>query len=593
MPSSLQKQKHEQDGEEQEQRVISIENVEFLKNAGRAAGAALGNGTRHRHRRSESFGSYNSDYSDANAKNNNNNYSQKQRQGTANNNNGSSSRYGSSTLGRQMQQQQQQQPPPSMTAAQAAAAAASSAAYEYQQQQAYYTHQFYYQQQQQAQPYGAYGGLPWPAPQPFYGMQQQQQQQQQAPYRRTNSQENATTTCSISGKTAPPPIQATMSNGSEQDDEYVALLQRNLSQVGGQQSGTFAGSNTNTIGGYGATGTSARPEQQQQKQQEPQQVSPPPPKTKPSLKVRPKHRRVQSEGMFKPQHQNQTLKKTHSKEKPPINSTPRVVPKTIKKSRHGRSLSSGAGLPSRTHSTSSLQPGPQRPNHHRRSTSNVSVASSMAGSVASEASFMSITTDIRKSTFYGGVDRRSGRVQLHYPNEQIYICVQDDQGVGVEQAGLTLGKVYAVAHDPEDFEEYHRLAEDAMWDDDDRMLDLEHNGTLRTCGCKCPVCTSSGTSSSAAHHKDGCVGHDGNLRRKNNKRDALFGALPVNKYALAVDPTVYRRVLDEISQAQHMPCGLFFCGHHEDVAHPSIQIAVILVVLLFASMAFVAFCLQV
>jgi hypothetical protein len=51
-------------------------------------------------------------------------------------------------------------------------------------------------------------------------------------------------------------------------------------------------------------------------------------------------------------------------------------------------------------------------------------------------------------------------------------------------------------------------------------------------------------------------------------------------------------MVGEISDAHAMPCGLFFCGHHEDVAHPSIAIAMMIVTILFLWMAYVAFVIE-
>lgn len=44
--------------------------------------------------------------------------------------------------------------------------------------------------------------------------------------------------------------------------------------------------------------------------------------------------------------------------------------------------------------------------------------------------------------------------------------------------------------------------------------------------------------------------------------------LPPDLYVMAVDSTLYRRMLDEVIAADSMPCGTFYCGHHEDVRHP-------------------------
>ena len=193
---------------------------------------------------------------------------------------------------------------------------------------------------------------------------------------------------------------------------------------------------------------------------------------------------------------------------------------------------------------------------HRRSSS---IASTGAMSVQSEASFMSVVSDIRKSSFYGGYDENTGNVQLHYPRENIHLSSSKE---------LRQGWIYAMPIDTEAFEEYHRQAEDAMfWEDEE----LDH--ILHKCGCECPAC----------YH--GCTGHSSNSRKKKitSSTDPFLG-LPQTTYALAIDENIYKRVLDEISQASTMPCGLFYCGHHEDVDHPSILIALVIVVALLVAM---------
>lgn len=65
--------------------------------------------------------------------------------------------------------------------------------------------------------------------------------------------------------------------------------------------------------------------------------------------------------------------------------------------------------------------------------------------------------------------------------------------------------------------------------------------------------------------------------------------LPDNTYALSVGDDLYRRLFEEVSSSQCMPCGLFFCGHHEDVDKPSIVIALVIVCLLLVGMGALAF----
>lgn len=53
---------------------------------------------------------------------------------------------------------------------------------------------------------------------------------------------------------------------------------------------------------------------------------------------------------------------------------------------------------------------------------------------------------------------------------------------------------------------------------------------------------------------------------------------------MTVNDDLYRRIFDEISASQSMPCGLFFFGHHEDVSQPSILIAGTIVFLVIVAM---------
>jgi hypothetical protein len=60
--------------------------------------------------------------------------------------------------------------------------------------------------------------------------------------------------------------------------------------------------------------------------------------------------------------------------------------------------------------------------------------------------------------------------------------------------------------------------------------------------------------------------------------------LPPTHYVMAVKSDIFRRMLDEVSASRSMPCGLFFCGHHEDVRYPSVKIAVVAVSVLFVAL---------
>mmetsp|Transcript_13433 Transcript_13433/g.38733 ORF Transcript_13433/g.38733 Transcript_13433/m.38733 type:complete len:462 (-) Transcript_13433:123-1508(-) len=211
--------------------------------------------------------------------------------------------------------------------------------------------------------------------------------------------------------------------------------------------------------------------------------------------------------------------------------------------RSHRRTGSGASL---RHSTSSgnLRGKPT----HRRADS--------TSSMLSNASRSSVVSNIFKSEFFGGVDEK-GRVQMHFPFEAIRLVMVDP-----EQPTLRSGHLYLDGHqkDYDQFEEYHRLTEEAndgiiapQWESLDKPANL--------CGCTCNNC-------------NGCLG----------KKHLL----PDTSYLLAVDENVFKKVMGEISDAHTMPCGLFFCGHHEDVAHPSILIAVIIVAILFACLFYFA-----
>eukprot|EP00536_Pseudo-nitzschia_multiseries_P004649 jgi/Psemu1/302719/fgenesh1_kg.78_\ len=65
--------------------------------------------------------------------------------------------------------------------------------------------------------------------------------------------------------------------------------------------------------------------------------------------------------------------------------------------------------------------------------------------------------------------------------------------------------------------------------------------------------------------------------------------LPPTNYVLAVSDDIYRRMFSEVSSARTMPCGLFFCGHHEDVDYPSVWIPGTMVIILFGTLLALAY----
>jgi len=170
---------------------------------------------------------------------------------------------------------------------------------------------------------------------------------------------------------------------------------------------------------------------------------------------------------------------------------------------------------------------------------------------------------------FGGFDPHTGQVQLHFPFEAVrLVFVDDEQDANLPKekysgqlqpidphAMLTQGHLYSEGwpSDFENFEDYTNITnamEEGMtpqWETLDRVTMNDRTNLDMNSIIKPP------------------------------------------SYLLPVSAKVYKRMVGEISDAHYMPCGLFFCGHHEDVSHPSIAIAVAIVILLFGFMAYVAF----
>lgn len=193
---------------------------------------------------------------------------------------------------------------------------------------------------------------------------------------------------------------------------------------------------------------------------------------------------------------------------------------------------------------------------HHRSISRTSSVTDF--SVASLASMISVVSDISRSAFFRGVTQ-SGQVQMNYPTEHVRIIMQRN---------LPRGHVFCHPTDVAVYEAYHQAAEEiqqAQWEnieDEEENLVLyggyassnavaaiqSSNNPLKSlqCRCQCSNCA-------------GCTGK--------------AQLLPPQNFVINVPNDIYRRLLDEISESQTMPCGLYFCGHHEDVSNPSIWIA--------------------
>lgn len=167
---------------------------------------------------------------------------------------------------------------------------------------------------------------------------------------------------------------------------------------------------------------------------------------------------------------------------------------------------------------------------------------------------VSAVSDISKSAFFGGVTE-GGQVQMHYPTERVRIIMQKS---------LPRGHVFMHPIDPAAYEAYHAAAEESQllqWEHVDGVEDFNpHKGLA--CHCHCGNCA-------------GCTGKT--------------QLLPAQHFVINVPDDIYQRLLDEICASQEMPCGLFYCGHHEDVSTPSIGIPIMIVVTLFLLMGGVAY----
>ncbi|KAL3792374.1 hypothetical protein ACHAW5_010775 [Stephanodiscus triporus] len=139
----------------------------------------------------------------------------------------------------------------------------------------------------------------------------------------------------------------------------------------------------------------------------------------------------------------------------------------------------------------------------------------------SDASVVSVTTDMAKSSLFKGVTD-TGRIQLQLPKDSFRILM-DRQ--------LEAGYVYKrklVDNEDEFFVEFHTV---------DEVYPLN--------------------------------------AVENQKR------LPPDLYVMAVDSTIYKRMFDEVIASRAMPCGSYYCGHHADVRHPDITIAALAVSVVF------------
>eukprot|EP00986_Skeletonema_menzelii_P008275 scaffold3437_cov145-Skeletonema_menzelii.AAC.7 len=173
--------------------------------------------------------------------------------------------------------------------------------------------------------------------------------------------------------------------------------------------------------------------------------------------------------------------------------------------------------------------------HHRRNSS----VGSYASIVSVDQSIDPVTTNMSKSSMLKEVTVK-GVVRMQLPKDQFRLLSDRDLEAG------TVYKRVLVDDENDYYQDYH-------------MTTLEDLPAARDsdCQCTCENCTRCHT------------------RTKQ---------LPPTHYVMAVKPDIFRRMFDEVSASKSMPCGLFFCGHHEDVRYPSVTIAVIMVSILFVAL---------
>lgn len=183
----------------------------------------------------------------------------------------------------------------------------------------------------------------------------------------------------------------------------------------------------------------------------------------------------------------------------------------------------------------------QNKRNHRRQDS----FGSMTGlSVATEGSMMTHRSDIRQSSFFDGYNEVTGEVKLSFPLSHVHLQLvpPEEQRQDRDASLLKEGHLYYHTVDPQVYENYHHVADERaaknnLFDEDILMED---------------------------------------------------GVLPRPHYTLCIRDDIYSRVLDEVCAATTTPCGLFYCGHHEDVSRPDISIAWAVLLLLFVAMALFA-----
>ena len=322
--------------------------------------------------------------------------------------------------------------------------------------------------------------------------------------------------------------------------------------------------------------TSQQQQQQQQQQQSQSQTQPQPQPI----------RRTNSSSEFK---QLQKGGSSKTKEHRRVHSD---SPLRLNRLHRGRAntdespLSRGAGGGhNRARTLSGGNPLVQRPRHRRGDSSSsyhsMGGGSYNAGSIA-DSSQVSMRSNIAKSSLFAGVDQ-DGRPLLYYPYEAIRLVMipdyknrdksgrsrrrgdyeysDEDTAEEEEHLPLTIGHLYSdePVNMDDYYEDYHRVSDDLEQGITPQWESLDTHPLRK------------------------------NKESENFTEEDKEGLLPPTNYIVAVSDDIYRRMFSEVADAQTMPCGLFFCGHHDDVDYPSVWIPATLVIILFGSLLYLSY----
>lgn len=232
--------------------------------------------------------------------------------------------------------------------------------------------------------------------------------------------------------------------------------------------------------------------------------------------------------------------------------------------------------------TRSLSGGNLRKSRHRRVDSSSSYQSMgggsyTAGSIA-DSSQISMRSNIARSSMFAGVDQE-GRPLLYFPYEAIRLVMIPDH----EQRGRKGGRSSSEYSDEDtaEQEDHPPLKIGHIYADGPVDIDDYYEAYHRV---------SDELEQGIAPQWESLDAHPLSKGRKSDlTQNDMQGLLPPTNYVVAVSDDVYRRIFSEVADAQNLPCGLFFCGHHEDVDTPSALIPTILVIILFGTLLYLSF----